>query len=86
MRCSCRETGRRDDLWSWLYMLAEMLDGGLPWRSERVDRDFDAAGKESAKEVALREKQACMQNPQRLTTTVPLPGVRHQCTAEAREA
>ncbi len=26
--------GRRDDLWSWLYLLVEMVTGTLPWRSE----------------------------------------------------
>lgn len=26
--------GRRDDLWSWLYIMVEMLTGTLPWRSE----------------------------------------------------
>jgi hypothetical protein len=26
--------GRRDDLWSWLYIMVEMITGTLPWRSD----------------------------------------------------
>lgn len=25
------ECGRHDDLWSWLFMLLEQLNGDLPW-------------------------------------------------------
>uniref|UniRef100_A0A915IJF6 Protein kinase domain-containing protein n=1 Tax=Romanomermis culicivorax TaxID=13658 RepID=A0A915IJF6_ROMCU len=34
----CKELSRADDLWSWLYMIAEMFIGELPWRNE-TDRD-----------------------------------------------
>jgi hypothetical protein len=29
-----QELGRRDDLWSLLYVLVEFLEGDLPWRSQ----------------------------------------------------
>lgn len=29
--CSKKEQGRRDDLWSLLYLLIELATGGLPW-------------------------------------------------------
>jgi hypothetical protein len=28
-----QDLGRRDDLWSLLYVLVEFLEGDLPWRS-----------------------------------------------------
>ncbi|KAL4421516.1 hypothetical protein ABPG75_010807 [Micractinium tetrahymenae] len=29
------DQSRRDDLWGWFYCLAELIEGTLPWRSER---------------------------------------------------
>ena len=41
--------GRRDDLWSWLYVLVEMMTGTLPWRFEEgVARDA-AVGREAVR-------------------------------------
>lgn len=37
-----RDQGRRDDLWSWLYILVELLEGALPWRAP--EREAGTAG------------------------------------------
>ena len=29
------DLGRRDDIWSWFYMVVEMIEGTLPWRVEK---------------------------------------------------
>lgn len=37
--------GRRDDLWSWLYIMVEMITGTLPWRNEEGrDREQVSCG------------------------------------------
>ena len=64
--------GRRDDLWSWLYVIVEMLDGGLCWRLDRDKQQGD--DKQKKKELALLKKQAAFQNPMLLTAQVELPG------------
>ena len=41
-----QDLGRRDDLWSLLYVLVEFLDGDLPWRalSDKVICDEENLG------------------------------------------
>lgn len=63
--------GRRDDLWSWLYVMVEMLDGGLCWRLEKDKHD----DKQKRKGLAMAKKQAAFSNPAALTAQVELPGV-----------
>lgn len=80
-------TGRRDDLWSWLYVLVEMLDGGLCWRigKDKADRPAEDAirqlnskymdaEKQKKKEVAVKRKRAALADPDLLTGNVVLPG------------
>lgn len=81
-------TGRRDDLWSWLYVLVEMLDGGLCWRvgKDKADRQAEDATrhqngkhmdaeKQKKKEVALKKKRAALAEPELLTANVEVPGL-----------
>ncbi|KAL3145384.1 hypothetical protein ABBQ38_001634 [Trebouxia sp. C0009 RCD-2024] len=80
------EQGRRDDLWSWLYVLTEMLDGGLCWRmaKDKADRQAEdatrranpkhvAPEKQRKKDVALKMKRAALADPDLLTANVVLP-------------
>jgi tau tubulin kinase len=60
MRTS-KALGRRDDLGSLLYVLAEFLDGDLPWRSM------------TDKEQVRASKEAFNRNPQTMMRNVPLP-------------
>ena len=68
-----QDQGRRDDLWSWLYILAELVNGGLPWRSG------GEGGAESDRErgspaAMLQHKLRCIEDPALLTPAIPLPG------------
>ena len=56
-----KDLGRRDDLWSLLYVLAEFLDGDLPWRSMTDKEEVRAA------------KEAYNRNPQLMMRNVSLP-------------
>lgn len=49
-----QDLSRRDDLWSWFYMLVEML-GELPWRRDK--EEMDRAG------GAAKLKQKCAKDP-----------------------
>lgn len=75
------DLSRRDDLWSWLYMLTELLDGSLPWRQDKDAAAAAAAagaGGEHAQHAPDKawvqaQKEACMQQPHLLTRSVALP-------------
>ncbi|KAK6043936.1 hypothetical protein COOONC_18558 [Cooperia oncophora] len=47
------EQGRVDDLWSVLYMLAEMR-GSLPWSNLREKKDINESKKQTSHETLLR--------------------------------
>jgi serine/threonine protein kinase len=78
-----KDVGRKDDLWSWVYVLAELIDGSLPWRldrqqqqeqQEQLEREEVAQQQHDIKEETYRKKQHCMSTATDLTTSVPLPG------------
>lgn len=90
-------TGRRDDLWSWLYVLTEMLDGGLCWRigkdkAERQAQDGSRhlnpkhvdPDKQRKKDTALKMKRAALAHPDLLTANVVLPGNANSLTKNWR--
>eukprot|EP00803_Ostreobium_quekettii_P004887 evm.model.scf_799.6 EVM.evm.TU.scf_799.6 scf_799:45048-50035(-) len=64
-----RDLGRRDDLWSWFYMLVEMLTGTLPWR--RVNRE--RLGRERAHREILSMKLDARDRPETLGREAGLP-------------
>ena len=67
------DQGRRDDLWSWLYVVVELLEGTLPWRAiPRVEglREQD----ERFREAVVAAKQQCMAEPARLVPSIPQAG------------
>lgn len=61
-----QDLSRRDDLWSWFYMVVELLSGTLPWRAERDGEN---------KEWVLKRKQECLREPRMLFTTTETPDV-----------
>ena len=46
-----RDLSRRDDIWSWLYMIVELIEGDLPWRCHR---DAVAGAKTDVSEEHVR--------------------------------
>ena len=57
------ELGRRDDLWSFFYILVELLSGDLPWRSKNSLQDDD-----SRHEFVGGMKGECIRNASNLMT------------------
>jgi hypothetical protein len=65
------DVGWKDDLWSWVYVLAELVDGSLPWRVDRLQQqEAGAEGAEleqqqqearEAKEEVVRD--TCLRHP-----------------------
>lgn len=70
---ACGAAGRRDDLWSWLYIVVEMHEGNLPWRA--ASGDASAGSEHSPKETAMRMKQQALDDPHVLSATGKLPGM-----------
>ena len=61
---SGRDASRRDDLWSWVYAVSELVAGGLPWR-EGHRRGGASLGeaKAAARERASAWKRAVAADP-----------------------
>jgi hypothetical protein len=76
LRFCCGEAGRRDDLWSWLYILVEMLEGTLPWRMISPDSNSAAgtSAEHNPKSIAMHMKQRCLEDPQQLASSGSVPG------------
>lgn len=51
------DLSRRDDLWSWFYMLTELVEGCLLWRPDHGEAD---------KQLVLAEKEKCLAQPELL--------------------
>lgn len=69
-----RDLGRRDDIWGWIYTIIELLDGKLPWRS---DRDAIIAengySTECIRKIVGKRKRSCAGNPKEFFTSGKCP-------------
>lgn len=80
---SCRDQGRRDDLWSLLYIVVELFNGNLPWR--RLTRPDASPGHDNYDWDRMRDlKLACQREPQQMSPERPLPRVLESLTEKLR--
>lgn len=66
--------GRRDDLWSWFYMLVELLQGKLLWRENRAPGKRASGSDDEAKKTAHRMKLRALSDPNALFASGRCPG------------
>ena len=65
---------RRDDLWSWFYMLVELLQGKLLWRENRAPGKRASGSDDEAKKTAHRMKLRALSDPNALFSSGRCPG------------
>lgn len=72
------EQSRRDDLWSLLYVIVELIYGTLPWRvCKLAQRDASGETYDHAKLIDFKEK--CQKQPQLMASkgsSVAMPQAR----------
>ncbi len=62
---SGKDVGWKDDLWSWVYVLAELIDGSLPWRVDRQQQQeaVEGAELEQQQQEAREAKEELVRRP-----------------------
>lgn len=66
-----QDLSRRDDLWSWLYCVAELVSGTLPWRQEEGRGAGGGEGAGSSRDAVAAVKVQCAAQPALLARGVP---------------
>ncbi|KAF6259282.1 kinase-like domain-containing protein [Scenedesmus sp. NREL 46B-D3] len=67
------DLSRRDDLWSWLYMLTELLEGWLPWRLDKDAGEQHPQDRDKDKHWVQQQKELCIEDANRLSRSGQLP-------------